>query len=216
MQKKAVIFDMDGVLIDSEPFWQQAQIDVLKELGVEITVEECEQTMGLRIDALVAHWYARHRWEGPGIEETASTIVGRVASHVMLSGVAKEGVLDALKIIADQGLAIGLATSSPMALVNAVLARLEIGHYFSICHSAEFEEYGKPHPAVYLQTAVQMGFHPKECVAIEDSFNGLLAAKAATMKTIVIPEAFQATNPHFSIADIRLSSLSELTVEHLI
>lgn len=216
MQKKAVIFDMDGVLIDSEPFWQQAQIDVLKELDVEITVEECEQTMGLRIDALVAHWYAKHHWNGPSVEDTANTIVARVASHVMLSGVAKEGVIDALKLISEQGFAIGLATSSPMALVNAVLTRLEISHYFSIRHSAEFEEYGKPHPVVYLQTAVQMGVHPKECIAIEDSFNGLIAAKAATMKTIVIPEALQATNPHFSIADIRLSSLSELTVEHLV
>lgn len=215
MQKKAVIFDMDGVLIDSEPFWQQAQIDVLKDLGVEITQKECEETMGLRIDALVAHWYAKYRWEGPGIEETASTIVGRVASNVMLSGVAKEGVLDALKVVSDQGFAIGLATSSPMELVNAVLARLEISHYFSICHSAEFEEYGKPHPAVYLQTAVQMGVHPKECIAIEDSFNGLLAAKAATMKTIVIPEPVHATNPRFSIADIHLSSLKELTTNHL-
>ena len=78
-----------------------------------------------------------------------------------------------------------------MALVNAVLARLEIGHYFSFAIPPEFEEYGKPHPAVYLQTAVQNGFHPKECIAIEDSFNGLLAAKAATMKTIVIPEAIR-------------------------
>lgn len=215
MQKKAVIFDMDGVLIDSEPFWQQAQIEVLKDLGIDITPKECEETMGLRIDALVAHWYAKYRWEGPGIEETASTIVGRVASNVMLSGVAKEGVRDALKVVSDQGFAIGLATSSPMELVHAVLARLEISHYFSICHSAEFEEYGKPHPAVYLQTAVQMGVHPKECIAIEDSFNGLLAAKAATMKAIVIPEQIHAANPRFSIADICLSSLKELTTDHL-
>ena len=92
MQKKAVIFDMDGVLIDSEPFWQQAQIEVLKDLGVEITQKECEETMGLRIDALVGHWYNKYRWDGSSVEETAVTIVERVASHVMHSGEANSGV----------------------------------------------------------------------------------------------------------------------------
>ncbi len=215
MQKKAVIFDMDGVLIDSEPFWQQAQIEVMKELGVEITEKECEETMGLRIDALVGHWYNKYRWEGPGIVETSTTIVNRVAAHVMESGEAKAGVHQALEAIKAKGFKIGLATSSPMALVNAVLTRLNISDYFSIRHSAEFEEYGKPHPAVYIQTATQMGFVPQECIAIEDSFNGLLAAKSATMKTIVIPEEMNAENPRFSIADIQLRSLTDLCSEHL-
>ena len=216
MQKKAVIFDMDGVLIDSEPFWQQAQIEVLKDLGVEITQKECEETMGLRIDALVGHWYNKYRWDGSSVEETAVTIVERVASHVMHSGEAKSGVYQALETIAAKGFKIGLATSSPMALVDAVLTRLNIGHYFSIRHSAEFEEYGKPHPAVYIQAAVQLGVTPKECIAIEDSFNGLLSAKSATMKTIVIPVAANAANLRFSIADIQLSSLDELSAEHLV
>ena len=215
MQKKAVIFDMDGVLIDSEPFWQKAQIEVMKDLGVEITEKECEETMGLRIDALVGHWYNKYRWDGPGISETCSTIVNRVAAHVMESGEAKTGVHQTLEAIKTKGFKIGLATSSPMALVDAVLVRLNIGHYFAVRHSAEFEEYGKPHPAVYIQTATQLGFVPQECIAVEDSFNGLLAAKSATMKTIVIPEAINANNPRFSIADIQLSSLAELSADHL-
>ena len=171
--------------------------------------------MGLRIDALVGHWYNKYRWEGPGISETCSTIVNRVAAHVMESGEAKTGVHQALEAIKTKGFKIGLATSSPMALVDAVLARLNIGHYFAVRHSAEFEEYGKPHPAVYIQTATQLGFVPQECIAVEDSFNGLLAAKSATMKTIVIPEAINANNPRFSIADIQLSSLAELSADHL-
>ena len=116
MQKKAVIFDMDGVLIDSEPFWQQAQIEVLKDLGVEITQKECEETMGLRIDALVGHWYNKYRWDGSSVEETAVTIVERVASHVMHSGEAKSGVHKALETIAAKGFKIGLAT--PACLID--------------------------------------------------------------------------------------------------
>ncbi len=217
MNKKAVIFDMDGVLIDSEPFWQQSQIELLAEFGVAITVKECEEeTMGLRIDALVSHWYNKYKLNGPGIDASVDKLVSKVAQHVSDSGEAKHGVYDALKVISEKGFQIGLATSSPLRLVDAVLTRLDIRQYFTVTHSADAEEFGKPHPAVYIKTAQRMGLKPAECIAIEDSFNGLLAAKSATMKTIVIPELSHAENPKFSIADIRLASLAELSDSHLV
>ena len=122
MQKKAVIFDMDGVLIDSEPFWQKAQIEVMKDLGVEITEQECEETMGLRIDALVGHWYNKYRWEGPGISETCSTIVNRVAAHVMESGEAKTGVHQALEAIKTKGFLITIEPQPVLITEQASLA----------------------------------------------------------------------------------------------
>lgn len=216
MKKQAVIFDMDGVLIDSEPFWRQSQIELLADFGVTITAKECEEeTMGLRIDALISHWYNKYQLQGPGIEASVNDLVSKVAHHVTESGEAKQGVYDALKIISEKGYKIGLATSSPLRLVEAVLTRLKIAEYFEVTHSADDEEFGKPHPAVYIKTAQRLGFTPKECIAIEDSFNGLLAAKSATMKTIVIPEHTNSANPKFSIADLQLNSLSELTDLHL-
>ena len=93
----------------------------------------------------------------------------------------------ALELVQRQGLKLGLATSSPMRLVEAVLARLQIADSFAICHSAEFERYGKPHPAVYLTAAEKLGVAARDCLAIEDSFNGLLAAKSAGMQAVIIP-----------------------------
>lgn len=215
MQKKAVIFDMDGVLIDSEPFWQQAQIDIMAEFGVHITSIDCLQTMGLRIDALVTYWYQKFNLQGPGIAVTTEHIVDRVIERIHAQGLAKPGVRHALELIAAKGLTIGLATSSPLRLADVVLDKLAIKSFFTHYHSAEHEAYGKPHPAVYLSTAEELGYTPAECIAIEDSFNGLLAAKSATMKTIVIPEAAHADDPRFSIADIQLHSLDELQRSHL-
>ncbi len=212
---KAVIFDMDGVLIDSEPFWQKAQIDTMKSLGVEISVQECEETMGLRIDALVQHWFDNYQWQGPDERTVAQQITAAVAANVLDEGQAKAGVYQALDLIQAQQLKIGLATSSPPILLNAVLKKLEIGHYFHVTHSAEHEAYGKPHPAVYLSTAKQLQVEPNECLAIEDSFNGLLSAKSACMKTVVIPDDAQYDQEKFCIAETKLRSLTELTASSL-
>lgn len=211
----AVIFDMDGVLIDSEPFWQKAQIDVMASLGVTISVKECEETMGLRIDALVQHWFDKYGWQGPDVASVAKMITQAVADNVLHDGQAKSGVYQVLDLIKTQGLKIGLATSSPPILLNAVLEKLEIRSYFQITHSAEHEEFGKPHPAVYIKTAKQLGVSPNQCLAIEDSFNGLLSAKSACMQTIVIPDSSQYHQEKFCIADVKLHSLDEFTTAHL-
>jgi mannitol-1-/sugar-/sorbitol-6-/2-deoxyglucose-6-phosphatase len=94
-----------------------------------------------------------------------------------------------------------------------VLEKLHVSDCFTIVHSAEHEAYGKPHPAVFLTTAEQLGVRPDRCLVIEDSFNGLIAAKAAKMKTIVLPMASQWDETRFDIADIKLHSLSELTAQ---
>lgn len=110
----AVIFDMDGVLIDSEPFWQRAQMAVFSELGHPHTVEDCESTIGVRIDQLVAHWYRLRPWSGPSQEEVVQRILDRVNALILSEGQAKAGVLEALDLIEARGLKVGLATSSPL------------------------------------------------------------------------------------------------------
>lgn len=206
----AVIFDMDGVLIDSEPFWQRAQMAVFSELGHFHTEEDCNSTIGVRIDQLVAHWYRIRPWSGPSQEEVVQRILDQVIALILREGQPKEGVLEALALMEARGLKIGLATSSPFAMVEAVLGKLGIKDRFLAVHSAEVERFGKPHPDVYIHAAEKLGVEPVHCLAIEDSFTGLLAAKAASMRALIVPDPALVGDPRLAIADHHLGSLAEL------
>lgn len=206
----AVIFDMDGVLIDSEPFWQRAQMAVFSELGHFHTEEDCNSTIGVRIDQLVAHWYRIRPWSGPTQEQVVQRILDQVIALILREGQPKEGVLEALALMEARGLKIGLATSSPFAMVEAVLGKLGIKDRFLAVHSAEVERFGKPHPDVYIHAAEKLGVEPVHCLAIEDSFTGLLAAKAASMKALIVPDPALVGDPRLAIADHHLGSLAEL------
>ncbi|MFC3914077.1 hexitol phosphatase HxpB [Pseudaeromonas sharmana] len=211
---QAVIFDMDGVLIDSEPLWQQGEYEVFREAGVPLTPQMCQQTMGLRVDHVVRYWQQRY----PDIvlepHATAQAILDRVAAQIMLEGVPMPGVVNTLQRLHAQGITIGLATSSPGQLVTTILQKLQIIDYFTLWHSAEHEPYGKPHPAVYLSAAERLGVAPQHCLAIEDSLNGLLAAKSAGMSLLAVPDHRCATDPRWVWADYRLDSLEAFDDTH--
>ncbi|QFI54618.1 hexitol phosphatase HxpB [Aeromonas simiae] len=211
---KAVIFDMDGVLLDSEPFWARAQMQVFGALGRPMSQADCDATMGIRIDQLVALRYP-DLVNPPSQEEVVNHIVDEVNRLIRSEGTPKEGLDHAMALIRDQGLTIGLATSSPMAMVHNVLETLGIAHHFSALHSAEVERFGKPHPDVYLHAAEKLGVAPEACLAIEDSFNGLLAAKAARMQALIIPDPALRGDPRLAIADLKLDSLAQLEAAHL-
>jgi mannitol-1-/sugar-/sorbitol-6-/2-deoxyglucose-6-phosphatase len=210
---KAVIFDMDGVLIDSEPLWKIAEIEGFGKVGLDLTHTDCEATVGIRIDQVVELWYKRVGWSGKTIPEVADDIVDVLIREIKKQGKALEGVYEALEMIKKEGYKIGLATSSYQRIINAVLEKLGIAGYFDEVHSAEFEVYGKPHPAVFLTTAEKLKIHPTECLVIEDSFNGVLAAKAARMKVIAIPEKTHLKDPRLVIADRILGTLNEFKLD---
>ncbi|QFU21035.1 hexitol phosphatase HxpB [Shewanella eurypsychrophilus] len=209
-QLKAIIFDMDGILIDSEPSWQKAEFQTMKALGLQLSYEDTLQTTGLRIDQVVSFWYQRFPWDNYDNTATAKAIVDQVVSFIEADGAAMEGVLTALEFCQNQGYKIGLATSSSSAIIEAVLNKLSISKYFDAIQSAEHLAYGKPHPEVYLNCAADLGISPENCLAIEDSFNGLVAARAANMQTIAIPEKEQQDNPKWIIAHHQLADLTEL------
>ena len=209
----AVIFDMDGVLIDSEPFWQESEIEVFGRLGLALTREMCMQTMGLRVDEVVEYWRRRRAFDDAPTGALEDAIIGGVVERILSKGEAKEGAAHALEFFRTRGLRVALASSSAYRLIGAVTERLGLSDEFEVVYSAEDEEYGKPHPGVYLSTARRLGVAPAECVAIEDSFNGVLAAKAARMKCVAVPEPVQRHDPRFSIADAVLDSLDDLNEE---
>ncbi|MGY0615560.1 hexitol phosphatase HxpB [Vibrio sp. FJH11] len=212
MKIKAVIFDMDGVLIDSEPLWQEAQMESLDCFGVCITRDDCEKmTMGKRVDEIAQIWCEVYSLTVP-TKELEAMILSKLCHRISTSGEAMAGVYEALDYFANQGLKIALATSSNHVVIKAVFERLQLGDKFSVVCSAEDEEHGKPHPDVYLTAARKLQVAVTECLVIEDSFTGLTAAKRANMTTYLVSPFFEQSR--FSIADERFANLESVVQDH--
>jgi len=185
---RAAIFDMDGLLVDSEPAWQEAEIEVFAELGVSLTRHDCWQTKGLRVDETVAYWFARRPCGAASPEEVQERLVDGVAQRLQLRAEPKDGARHALDFFRSKGLRLALASSSSSRLIHAVLERLQMAQDFEVIRSAVDEPFGKPHPAVYFTTATRLGIAPCDCVALEDSLPGIAAARGAGMLCIGVPD----------------------------
>lgn len=208
---KAVIFDMDGLLIDSEPLWQEAEIEVLTKVGVPLTAEMTVQTMGFRTDEVINYWHRKYPWTTPSQHDVSKELDKTVIELIKARGKAKDGVNEAIAVCESMKLPIAIASSSPILLIQVVLEKLDIHDKVQAFYSAHDEEYGKPHPAVYIRTAKELGIHPEHCLAFEDSANGVLSAKAAKMKCIAIPEKHMLDDKRFGVADIILPSLLDFS-----
>ncbi len=205
MNIKAVIFDMDGVIIDSEPLWQEAQIESLAGFGVAITRQHCEQlTMGKRIDEIARTWCQAYLLTVPS-EVLETLILTKLCQRISATGEAMAGVYDALHFFAERGMKIALATSSNHAVIKAVFDRLALWDKFSVICSAEDEKHGKPQPDVYLTAARKLNVAVSDCLVIEDSFTGLTAARRAKMTTYLVSPYCEQSK--FSIADRRFINL---------
>jgi HAD superfamily hydrolase (TIGR01509 family) len=215
---QAVIFDMDGVLLDSEPYWQDAEMEVFQTVGISLSRTQCIELTGMPTREIVEHCYKQKPWNHKSPEQISEEIIRGVEERVAQFAVPLEGVREILGFLRAKQLPLAIASSSPITLIQSVLKKFSLIDVFSVVHSAESEEYGKPHPSVFLTTAKQLHVDPVYCLVIEDSFNGLLAAKAARMKTVVIPMEAQRNESRFTIADLKLTSLTEFSAdlwEHL-
>lgn len=211
---KAVIFDMDGVLLDSEPLWHEAEKAAFDDVGIRLTTKMCMETTGLRVDEVVAYRFQQKPWKNRSQKSVRDAILSGVEQRVIDRSVPMDGSLETLEFFQNRRIPIALASSSPMRLINTVLNKFSIKKIFTTIHSAEQEQYGKPHPAVFLKTAKQLRFDPADCLVFEDSFNGLIAAKAARMRSVVIPASAEWNENRFDIADIKLKSLAEFSKKH--
>jgi len=205
----AVIFDMDGVLVDSEPFWQRAEIRVFGEVGLHLTKFDTDRTIGLRIDDVVAYWFERRPWNGRSAKDVQEAIIDEVVHLVRTEGVPMPGVCDSLDMCKATELSLGLATSSPFSLIDAVLECIDAERTFDVVCSAVNEEFGKPHPAVYLTASRRLDVPTRRCLVVEDSIFGAEAGKAAGMTVVVVPAPDQFDDPAFQVADWKLRSLVE-------
>jgi sugar-phosphatase len=212
---KAIIFDMDGLLIDSEPLWKIAEIEGFAKVGLDVTAKSLEESVGLRIDEVVKIWHNKYKWDNKSVKDVTDDIVSILIREIKTQGKPLPGVIDTLKLVKQNGYKIGLATSSYKRIVDAVLDKLDIAKYFDVCHSAEFESHGKPHPAVFMTTANLLGVKHTNCLVFEDSLNGVIAAKAARMKVIAVPEKSHSHNPKLIVADKTIDSLQNVNLKLL-
>ena len=214
MALTTVIFDIDGLLIDSEPLWHEAATDTFKSYGVQLTNAMYASTTGLRTKEFVDWWFQYFKIDMQHAPDAEREIVSGVLKKIEEKASIMQGVPHIFDFFANKEFKIGLATSSPPELIDLVVRMTGIGPYLSATSFAEFLPYGKPHPQVYLNCAEAMNSKPTECVCFEDSFNGMIAAKAARMKCVVIPHHSQTKEEKWGAADLKLSSLQNFGELH--
>ena len=182
--------------------------------GVALSAELCRTTKGMFVGEVARHWYARHRWTGPGPDEVAAEIVDTMAVLLAEEAALLPGVHHALEFCRARVPGLAVASSSPARLIDVVLRRFELTGWFDVVHSAEHEPAGKPDPAVFLSTAELLGVDPGRCVVFEDSPAGVASAAAAAMRCVAVPERRAAYEAGvFDAADVVLASLEELDLE---
>lgn len=210
---------MDGLLLDSEPFWKEAETEVFNSIGVPLTNEMCETTVGMRIEEVAEHWYNKYPWNtdepGKNFADICARVKSGVIERIKKYGVLYPGVNYILSFFKVRNMKMALASSSAMEIINTVVDKFNIRDYFEAIVSAEGEKFGKPHPAIYLNAAQALGAGPDECLAFEDSLNGLRSAFFAGMKHVVIPDSKQFDETWFEIANIKLRRLEDFSAQSL-
>ena len=207
---KALIFDMDGVLIDSEHLWRKAMIKGFRTIGIDFTEDDCRKTTGMRFKEVVHIWLNHFKLEHVKVSEVEELVLHELLHMINEEGKAIEGALDIHRFAKENGLKVGLATSSYQLLVDAVLRKLKMEKAFDAIVSAEKMKYGKPHPEVFLKCAEALEVQPGECVVIEDSINGVVAAKAASMRVFTVPDLDHKFNKQFGVADWQCENMNDV------
>ncbi len=204
---------MDGLLVDSEPHWRIMEREVFDTVGLYLTDEQCKQTTGLPILDVVRYWFVRAPWSseaagGRSHEALADAITEGVHERIAHLAEPMPGAIDTLNFFVSRGIPTAIASASPMSLIEVVVKRLGIGDSLTLWHSATLEARNKPAPDVYLGTARKLNILPANCLAFEDSGNGLKSAHAAGMRTVAVPGAFEYDDPKFEIASVKLPALT--------
>ena len=209
---EAVVFDLDGVLLDSEQVWDQAREQLAEERGGRWHAQAQRDMMGMSS----TEW-SRYMHETIGLpeppEEISREVVERLAAIYREHLPALAGAREAVERLATRW-PLGLASSSNRELIDLSLELLGVKDLFAATVSSEEVAHGKPAPDVYLEAARRLNVAPAHAAAVEDSTNGILAAKAAGMRVLAIPNAHFPPDPEaLDQADVVLDSLAELTPE---
>lgn len=213
MQKKekAVIFDMDGLLLDTEPLWGESMMRVAQNNKIELSYPELRFTTGMRIYEVTAYWAAHFPWGGTAdSNQVAEEILDDIIANAKANAKVMKGVLMHLDFLKSQHYKLAAATSSPTRMAHELLSYFELDSYFQSIACGDEVSHAKPHPEVYLLAAERLRVASYNCIALEDSINGMIAAKAARMQVVAIPEAAKLKDPAFGLATAIFPSMQEM------
>jgi len=209
-----VVFDLDGILIDSEPVWEQVRRAYVAETGGRWQPDSQQRLMGMSTPEW-ARYLSAELGVGRDADRVAADVVERMARRYDAGLPLLSGAVEAVRRAADRW-PLGLASSSPRRLIDTVLAEAGLTSLFAVTMSTEEVPRGKPAPDVYLAVAEKLGVPPARCVAIEDSSNGLRSAHAAGMRVIAVPHPSYPPAPEaLALAARVVTRLDELSVEAL-
>lgn len=208
----AVVFDLDGVLIDSEPVWERARRDLVAERGGHWAPDAQRRLMGMS----TPEW-ARYLSEDLGVglppDEVAALVIDRMAASYREHIPLLPGAVEAVRRLAARW-PLGVASSAAAVLIETVLQSAGLRSYFQVTMSTEQVPRGKPAPDIYLAVTERLGVPPAACAAIEDSSNGLRSAAAAGLHVIAIPHPQYPPDPDaLTAASLVLPTLTDLTAD---
>ena len=211
---EAVVFDLDGVIVDSEPVWEQVRRQVVAEHGGHWADDAQQRIMGMS----TGEW-ARYLSEDLGVglppETVAALVIERMAARYTEHLPLMPGAAEAVRRLAARW-PLGLASSSPPSLIDTVLDAAALRECFVTTLSTEQVARGKPAPDIYVAVCARLGREPQRCAAVEDSTNGLRSAAAAGLRVIAIPHPRYPPDPAaVGAAGLVLTSLDELTPDRV-
>ena len=201
-QPEAVIFDMDGLLVDSETVWHFAETAMIESWGHTYTDEVRANIIGTRIDEFMVYLrdYYKLEWT---VEQLTERLIGDMLVLIPQKVRPQPGAVELIDYVLERGWPLAIASSSPQAIIDAIVEAQGWSDIFTVRQSAEHEAKGKPAPDVYLSAARVLGVPPAKCLALEDSPNGARAAVAAGMVCYAVPDkshsghsAFERITPH--------------------
>lgn len=210
---KAVLFDMDGVLLQSEHIWIKAKTYVLQKYHIPHSRLLSLHTIGLRLDEVVDYWFEHERLAFRKLNLKKKMLIQEITDSVTYYyekvSHPSENLEQVLQNLLKKNILLGIASVSPLRLIQSFLIKNSLYHYFDQIISGEAVTYAKPHPEIYLKLASRFSLSPAECVAVEDSLNGLRSVHLARMRSIFYnPNADQDTD-RLQLATYTIQSFAE-------
>ncbi|MGV8981328.1 HAD family hydrolase [Clostridium sp.] len=213
---KAVIFDMDGVIIDSEPTHMKLENETYKKLGIEVTEEEHHSFVGATSNYMWEALKNKHKLNQT-LEELIEYDRNKYFKHlnsdeceIMLI----DGVKELIQELHKNGVKLAIASSSPLDVIDAIAKKFNIQEYFEVFVTGDYVKRSKPEPDIFIFAAEKLGVSVENCVVIEDSHNGVLAAKKAGMKCVGINSDLEGTQD-ISMADLVINNFKEVNYKML-
>jgi len=209
-----LIFDMDGVIIDSEPIHTALDIIQLKGYGVEVTTKEIERYMGTSSQATWSDIKLRYHLNVSVEHLIKESIELKVDYLKHTNVVAIDGIKELVEACKKKGIKMAVASSSPESYIHKVLRTVDIFSYFDVIVSGDHVKHSKPAPDIFLRTAELLGAKPSECVVIEDSTHGINAAKVAGMYCIGFDNK-SSRNQILDQADIQVKKIENIDIDKI-